>query len=264
MDFLLLISSILLVSGETYYPWGHRGSSAVAPENTLPAFQLAVEQGAHFELDLQITKDNYVVVLHDDTVGRTTNGTGRINSLSWIDYVQYLDAGSWKGQQYAGTKVPLLSDVLQYLQANHLTNRLVMLDTKNIVPSIIPYIAEVLKSYPDWSRNMVMGCWEIECLKETNIYLPGVKTVWIASFPPPTSQFPEFHKLNLWGFHIGTSPAGTNPTFVQAAKADGFTMHCWTIDSSENIKKYLDMGVQGPCGNYPDRIVAQTGPVDSF
>ncbi len=91
---------------------GHRGASAQAPENTLPAFERALALGAAgFEMDLRSTRDGVVVSLHDATVDRTTNGRGRLRSYRWAE-VQHLDAGRWFGTEFVGTQVPRLEDVL--------------------------------------------------------------------------------------------------------------------------------------------------------
>lgn len=91
----------------------HRGLSDIYPENTIPSFDKAIEEGAKgIEFDIQKTVDGVYVVMHDATVDRTTNGTGAVASLS-LDYIRSLDAGSWKGTQFTGEKVPTLDEVLQ-------------------------------------------------------------------------------------------------------------------------------------------------------
>ena len=94
----------------------HRGAAMVAPENTLPALEAAIELGAHFvEIDVRFTADGHAVLLHDARVNRTTNGSGRIAQLR-LDEVRQLDAGSWFGQEFAGTRIPTLEAALATLQ----------------------------------------------------------------------------------------------------------------------------------------------------
>src|SRR4051812_43743701 len=93
----------------------HRGYSAVAPENTLPALAAGVLAGASFiEFDVRTTVDGVPVVIHDRTVDRTTTGSGPVWELTWAD-VAALDAGSWFSPAYAGLRVPLLAEVLDLL-----------------------------------------------------------------------------------------------------------------------------------------------------
>lgn len=98
----------------------HRGSSGTAPENTMSSLQDAIEVGAHMvEVDVQLTKDDQIVLMHDPGLARTTNGKGIVRSLSYAD-LKTLDAGSWFNSKYIGEHIPLLSEALQFLN-NHKT-----------------------------------------------------------------------------------------------------------------------------------------------
>src|SRR6187455_95113 len=90
----------------------HRGASSYAPENTLAAFDLALEMGVrHVELDVDFTSDGHIVVIHDDSVDRTTNGSGPVTSHT-LATLRSLDAGAWCGAQFAGQRIPTLDEVL--------------------------------------------------------------------------------------------------------------------------------------------------------
>jgi glycerophosphoryl diester phosphodiesterase len=90
----------------------HRGDQKTAPENTVPALQLAVQKGAHqIEFDVQRTVDGHLVCLHDHTLDRTTNGSGDVADLTFAE-VRRLDAGGWKDSQYAGVQIPTLKEML--------------------------------------------------------------------------------------------------------------------------------------------------------
>lgn len=94
---------------------GHRGHSAGAPENTLAAFRKAFEFGGHLttcETDLSITSDGELVLMHDKTVDRTTNGHGIVQNMTYSE-LSKLDAGSWFSEEFGGERVPLLKDALQ-------------------------------------------------------------------------------------------------------------------------------------------------------
>lgn len=94
----------------------HRGSKGTHPENTLEAFSEAIACEADgIELDVQLTKDNQLVVIHDNTVDRTTNGSGEVSDFTLAE-LQGLDAGSWFSPEYHGSKIPSFSEVLDYLQ----------------------------------------------------------------------------------------------------------------------------------------------------
>ncbi len=90
----------------------HRGDNAAAPENTIPAIAAAVRMGAkQIEFDVRLSRDGRLVIMHDATVDRTTNGTGKVAELTFSG-LRALDAGSWFGEAFAGTKVPTLEEVL--------------------------------------------------------------------------------------------------------------------------------------------------------
>jgi glycerophosphoryl diester phosphodiesterase len=93
----------------------HRGSSGCAPENTLAAFRRAIADGADgIELDVRMTKDGELIILHDQRVNRTTNGRGKVSNLTSAE-IQQLDAGSWYAKQFAGERIPTLRAVFELL-----------------------------------------------------------------------------------------------------------------------------------------------------
>lgn len=95
------------------YIIAHRGASGYAPENTIAAFDLAVKMNADMiELDVQLTKDRQIVVIHDDRVDRTTNGSGFVKDFT-LEELQKLDAGSWYGPAFQGERIPTLEAVLK-------------------------------------------------------------------------------------------------------------------------------------------------------
>lgn len=99
----------------------HRGSKGIRPENTLPAFEKAIEEGADgIETDVHMSKDKHLIIMHDETVDRTTNGTGRIFDKTLAELKQ-LDAGGYFGYDYLGTQIPTLDEVVQLLIKKHFT-----------------------------------------------------------------------------------------------------------------------------------------------
>ena len=91
----------------------HRGHSIEYPENTTTAYQKAIELGAEMiECDVNVTRDGVLVMIHDPTLDRTTNGTGRVNQASWEE-LQRLDAGGKFNPRFKGTRIPLTRDTLQ-------------------------------------------------------------------------------------------------------------------------------------------------------
>lgn len=108
----------LRAPGEPAFIAGHRGDRADAPENTMPAFQAAFASGLEFvETDVQLSLDGVPVLMHDETVDRTTDGTGAVADLT-LEQLRALDAGSWYAPEFAGTRVPLFDEFVDALAGN--------------------------------------------------------------------------------------------------------------------------------------------------
>jgi glycerophosphoryl diester phosphodiesterase len=135
----------------------HRGASEKAPENTLAAFRLAKEMGANwFEFDCQMSADGHVVVIHDDTVDRTTSGTGAVASLM-LDELKALDAGAWHDPKFAGERIPTLAEALAL--ADEATGIYIEIKGADDDPAVIDaaraHIAELDDATQDVSKSIV-------------------------------------------------------------------------------------------------------------
>ena len=227
----------------------HRGYSEEAPENTLPAYQLAREKGFNYvECDVSFTSDNIPVLLHDNTINRTSNGTGTIGEMTYDEVYQY-DFGSWKNQKYAGTKIPTFEEFISLC--------------KNL--SLHPYIE--LKDKETYSESQITG------LVDTVIeYGMKDKVTWI-SYSSTYLNYVKTHynKANL-GLIVSTINAtaistvnslknSSNNVFLDAnisnitdervelAIENGTPLEVWTINSTNsiiNMNKYIS----GVTSNY--------------
>lgn len=113
--FLVLAAALFPAPGDGSHTSAHRGNVSDFPENTLPAIQSAVDMGAgQIEFDVHRTQDGRLVIMHDHTVDRTTNGSGAVPDLTFKE-IRALDAGSWFDASFAGTQVPTLEEVLQII-----------------------------------------------------------------------------------------------------------------------------------------------------
>jgi glycerophosphoryl diester phosphodiesterase len=120
----------------------HRGSAGTHPENTFASYQAAMDAGADgIEIDVHLTKDGDLVVLHDATVNRTTNGTGYVKDFSLAE-IKQLDAGSWFSNIFAGEHIPTLNEVLAFIAQ---TNLLLNIELKNVTIAYVGMEAEVIR-----------------------------------------------------------------------------------------------------------------------
>ncbi|MCP4170371.1 MAG: hypothetical protein GY758_06310 [Fuerstiella sp.] len=128
-------------------PVAHRGLLRHAPENTLPAFSACLELGMGFELDVRTTKDGHLVVLHDDSVERTTSGSSRSIRDMTLKEVQRLDAGSWFDPAFAGIRVPTLEETLALVKARKRSSTIIALNVKQLTPDGETKLVSLIEKY---------------------------------------------------------------------------------------------------------------------
>mgnify|MGYP001162371571 FL=1 len=134
----------------------HRGLDDSAPENTMAAFDGALAKEMAIELDIQRTADDHLVVVHDPTVDRTTNGSGEIAAMSLAE-IKALDAGSWYGSQFAGQRVLTLDEASELVSNRRLVSPSIALDVKRLAPGTIGMIRDVLEAHDLIEDVIIIG-----------------------------------------------------------------------------------------------------------
>ena len=216
----------------------HRGASGHAPENTLAAFKLAMEQQADgIELDVMLSKDGRVVVIHDDTVDRTTNGSGRVRDLT-LDALQGLDAGG-------GERIPTLADVLDTFGGRFLIN----IELKNYSTPFdaLPIIvAKMLDNY-GFGDQVLISSFNPFNFRRFRRHCPGVK-LGLLTIP---------NKANLWIWRLFKYDAlhphyeDVDRDLVSKAKARQQQVNVWTVDNPDEIRRLAALNVDSLITNYP-------------
>ena len=154
--------------------FAHRGASGYAPENTLSAIKKAIEMKADgIEIDIQLTKDGKIVVIHDWKVDRTTTGRGFVYELDF-DYIRSLDAGQWYTKDFIGEVVPTLEEVLDILPNDMMLN-IEIKDTARKHSNIEEKMLEVLKKYPEKFDNIVVSSFHHDKIKRLQELEPKLK-----------------------------------------------------------------------------------------
>ena len=245
--------------------FAHRGASGEAPENTLASFQRAVDLGiVYAELDVHVSRDGAVVVSHDPTLERTTNGQGQIGDFSLTE-LQMFDAGYHfsvdGGQAFpfrgTGVKIPTLVEVLEQFSTLHFTIEIKQTDPpieERVIAAVRScgrerqviiasehdaVLARVRTLTPDIATNLGY--------QEVVEFIQRVATNQLADYRPPGHALqipPEFQGI----------PLVTSQT-VAAAHALGCEMHVWTIDDHQEMERLLDLGVDGIMSNFPGRLL---------
>ena len=173
----------------------HRGASTERPECTLSAISRAIDVGATaVEVDIRTTKDGALIVMHDATVDRTTNGTGKVNELSLAE-IKALDAGSWFAGRYRHETVPTLKEVLQFCKG-----RIdVVLDLKEYGDEYRNEVVRQVKEYGEPER-MIVGVRSMAHIKTFSALLPEAEQLGLISNPREIEQFVEHgvKTIRLW------------------------------------------------------------------
>lgn len=232
----------------------HRGATGYAPENTIAAFDLAVDMKADYiEIDVQRSKDGELVLIHDTTVDRTTNGTGKVGDLTF-EQLRSLDAGSWKGEQYVGEPIPTFNEILDRYHGK--VGILIELKAPELYPGIERQVAEALKERnldKPQNEKVIIQSFNFESMKLTNELLPqvpiGVLTSNRAHTTPEALQ--EFSTYADW---FNPSYGIVTEELVNHVHALGMKIGSWTVRSQEAADFLLDMQVDAIITDYPDYV----------
>lgn len=233
----------------------HRGASGYAPENTLPAFQLAVDMGADgIECDIHQTKDGVLVVCHDDTIQRTSTGSGKISELT-LEEIRREDFGIKFDQKYAGVTAPTLEEMLRVVAGMEVIN----IEIKEFGPDPDPALHQffrILESQKVTDRVLVSS-FNPGILKRLKQLCPEITTAFLFGLPYPNDPV-SFAKEHLCdGIHPEQSVV--TPTIMEQAQNEGMFVNVWTVNQPEEVLRAKKMGCEGIIGNYPDLALKALG-----
>jgi glycerophosphoryl diester phosphodiesterase len=253
------------VRGEWPVNLAHRGASALAPENTIEAFRLAVEAGAGgLELDVHMTRDGHIVVIHDATVDRTTSGTGAVSEMT-LDELRRLDAGHnfspdggptrpYRGR---GVRVPTLGEVLR-----EFPGVAVNIDIKAGTSGIEETVFGVLREANALRRAIVVSTPHATVKRFRKVSGGHVSTggsKWEIGLFYVLSRLrlerlvrPAYDALQVPLRHRGILVV--TPRFVRAAHARGVRVDAWTINQADEMRRLLDLGVDVIMTDRPDTL----------
>lgn len=231
---------------------GHRGAMAYAPENTLSSFRKALELGATMvEFDLRLSADRRIVVMHDDDVQRTTNGQGKLGQLTYSE-IQALDAGGWFSPEFAGEKVPSLTDVLTCIKGKAGA----MIEIKDepgwSVDENLMMIIDQIKQL-DMLDQVEVISFNHAIVARIKMLEPSLQTGILYVHAPPR-PWKIAREIGAEVVHP-CPPRGVPLTDeeIQSAQAHGMKVVATTNDRDE-MKRFVAAGVDAICSDYPDWI----------
>ncbi len=231
--------------------YAHRGASGYAPENTMAAFRKAVELGSHgIECDVQVTRDGKLIVCHDETLDRTTNGKGFIKDCDY-EYIKGLDAGGWFGEKFKSERVPLLSELLRLVKDNGLILNIELKSGIVQYPGIEEKVIAETASFglldkviiSSFNHYSIKRCKEIDPSVCTGIlYMEGLFEPWNYMKTVGCDCAHPFHMALV-------------PEIAEGLKAEGYRINVFTVNDPRAAVKAEAMGVDGIITNYPDKIL---------
>lgn len=228
--------------------WAHRGASGYAPENTLPAFELAVIQKADgVELDVQLTKDGKMVVIHDETIDRVTNGTGFVKDYT-LEVLKTLHCNN-KFTEEENIKIPTLDEVYELLSPTGLTVNVELKTGVFQYEGIEKMALEISKKwkmedkviYSSFNHPSIMKIKELDCNAKVGfLYADGFIDV------------PEYaQRLGVTALHPPIWRA-IDAEFVKKCKEKSIALHVWYVDEEKYMQYIVESQIEAIITNYPD------------
>lgn len=245
--------------------FAHRGGGGLYPENTLEAFKYSAEMGVDvLELDVHSTSDGALVVMHDRTVNRTTNGEGEINKMTLAELKQ-LDAGYHftpdDGQTFPfrgrGITIPTLQEIFDALP-----NQTFNVEPKQAEPSVTKPLCEMIRAR-SMTDKVIVGSFRQTAIDEFRAECTEVAT---AGTPSEVRDFLALYKIGLGETYTPPMQVLQIPQrigaleivsedFIKTARKLNLQVHVWTINERDDMKRLLDMKVDGIMTDYPDRLL---------
>lgn len=232
--------------------WAHRGARRMAPENTVPAFELGLAQGAEgVEFDVQLTADGIPVVIHDETVERTTNGEGLVQDFS-LAALQSLDASAGH-EGFAGVQIPTLAEVLDVFAHSRVTVNIELKNSKVDYPGLEEKVLAAVDAFDLTDRVLLSSFnhYSLKRLLELGTRCP-VAVVYTDPLYKP------------WRYAAQLGASAIHPPrrfvlrrgFVRKAQAAGIAVRPWVVNSEGELRRMFSYGVDAVFTDVPDVALA--------
>ncbi|UJF31925.1 glycerophosphodiester phosphodiesterase [Paenibacillus hexagrammi] len=233
---------------------GHRGAAGEAPENTLASFELALKQGADgIELDVHLTQDGQIVVCHDPTLNRTTNGTGYIVQQS-LESIQQLDAGAWFGDAFRGERVPTLREVFEAVPEGKLIN----VEVKHAYEGRMEHVLLSFLRRSGRMQDVVVSSFDHKCIKRLKVSEPELQVgLLYAANLIDHSAYAELLGVEVYSLHPHYEGIGASD--IKLAVEKGLHVYPYTVNREEEYRRLIEAGVSGIITDFPARLADVIG-----
>ncbi len=232
----------------------HRGASGagLAPENTLAAFERAIQVGVDaVELDVRSTRDGALVVFHDPLLDRTTDREGPVHEMS-LEQVREADAGGWFGPEFVGQKVPILAEVLDLMRRRALV--VIEIKADHLAEAVLRVVDDLVVA-----DQVVIQSFSSETLRRVKAIDPAAPTALLVGNLPTSPSRMRARRMVREVLSLGANilniwHATLTPAFFEEVRKRGLTVWTWTVDEEVVLRDVVQMGVQGVATNRPDLL----------
>lgn len=252
------------LKGKKFDIIAHRGASSIAPENTLAAFQAAIDLGVDMiELDVRNTKDEQIVVIHDETLDRTTNGVGPVHEMT-LEEMKQLDAGSWFDPKFRDEKVPTIKEVLDLVNGRCK----VLIEIKKLdhphYEDIAEKLIDVIRKEKNGYEWIILESYEQEYIDAAHAYDDQVQTKKLLIGEDSNSLLAYYteSRLLLGRAKLDDRLTAINPEYTTLSTrrifrmhAGGFKVNTYLVNDRSNMVKLLYMGVDGIITDNPEILI---------
>ncbi|RYI32415.1 glycerophosphodiester phosphodiesterase [Bacillus infantis] len=225
---------------------GHRGAAGSRPENTFSSFDYALQMGADFlEFDVQRTKDGRLAVIHDSTVDRTTDGKGKVSSLTWKE-LRSLDAGSWHSTEYAGEIIPSFTEMLDKYAGK--AGLLIELKKPALYPGIEEQLAEELKSREldkGPGSRIIIQSFDRSSMKKIRSLLPSIPVGILLNYKTKRMTARELEQIAKYACYINPKHTIASRQLLDRIHQKGMKAIIWTIRTEKEAGKALKLPADG-------------------
>lgn len=236
----------------------HRGANKYAPQNTLPAFERAVQIGTDgFETDVHITKDGKIVLCHNYTIDETSDGKGNVADMTLEELKQY-DFGSYFSEKFAGTKIPTIDEFLSLVEKTDIS--ILNIEIKSPKQNETAIVIETIKAVKEHGLfdKLLISSFDPKLLAEAKRIDRRCKTGFLYSPKSPTTATmfwkPVDFALSLGCDALHPYHLFVDNNYVEKAHDSGIMVNPWTVDIPEAIDRMLRCGVDGIITDLPDVV----------
>ena len=249
------------MDSRNYTITGHRGAGALAPENTLSAIKKGLKYDVdRIEVDVHQTKDGKVVIMHDRTIDRTTNGSGLIKDYTYDELLKF-DAGGWFSDKYKNEKIPLLEDAIKLIDGQ-VDFVIELKDGDEYYPGIVENVIDIIKRNHA-TKWCIIHSFRTHILEQIHQIEPDITLhklfIGKLTFLPimvSAGFMPEYYSFDAHPYitEYSLNYQFANRRIIKLIHDNGKKVNVWTIDDKEKYDKLKNLGVDGFITNSPDKI----------